>query len=204
MDGNTPWDNTPLAPAPMPLTPPPPAPPQMLPPQFHPGAPHAGTPQPKPGMSGGRIALLVGLGVSVLLVLLVAIGVWGISTSQNLVASSVPRAAQVGDCFAGRGESLEPVSCDAPHRFEVYSLIEFYPGAPYPSRFERLAGSPICQADLEAYTGQNFWTSDLDYSIPYPTEAEWLAGDLETVCVLHHENLEELTGSQAQFNGTSS
>lgn len=155
-------------------------------------------------MSTRRIVVLVVVSVFLLIALLVTAGVLMLTSSQSAVEAAVPRDAEVGQCYGEVDDGFAEVSCGTPHLFEVYSLIEFFPGEPYPNRFERLTGSQICQEDFEQYTGQNFWTSDLDYSIPFPTEAEWLAGDLITVCVLHDSEMSELTGSQSRFAGVAS
>ncbi len=147
-------------------------------------------------MSGTKIGFLVGGGLLVLIAILVAQVVLGWTSTNNAVNSNVPRTASVGECFATHTESFQPVSCSEPHHFEVYSLIEFSPGDPYPGALGRLAGSNICVDDFVAYTGKNYLLSDLDYSIPFPTETEWEAGDLVTVCALHHVALDELVGSQ--------
>ena len=166
------------------------------PPPPVPNAPAVGESAPKKRWTGGKIALLV-VGVSLLVVggflALVAVFIWG---SQEVVDQAVPRDALIGECFDRHDSSREPVPCDSPHTYEVYAYIEFYPGYPYPSGLERLGGSEVCIEEFEVYTGEDYWTSSLDYSIPYPTEEEWEAGDLVTVCALHHSELRPITGSR--------
>lgn len=151
--------------------------------------------------TGAIVALIVG-GLVLLLAVVIAFSGFALVVGQSAVEATVPRDALVGQCFNADTGLREPVSCDSPHHFEVYSLIEFFPGEPYPSRLGRLTGSTICQEDFETYTGENFWTSQLDYSIPYPTEEEWNDGDLETLCVLHHAEFDELHRSYADLART--
>ena len=194
----TPWSDVSVVQQSMLPPPPPPSAIHNMPPApaYQPAMPPQYAPPPKPGWGTGRILGVVGLGVVVLGVLIV-VGLFALlSFGQSSVNASVPTDAFIGDCFVRGVSTGEPVSCDERHHYEVYSYIEFFDDQ-YPSRLERLAGADICEEDFERYTGQNYWTSSLDYSIPYPTEEEWNAGDRETVCVLHDAEYHTIRGSKA-------
>jgi hypothetical protein len=154
-------------------------------------------PQPKKGMSSGKVAVLV-VGIVVFgIVALVIFSMVFASWSTSVIDDNVPLNAEIGSCY-GRFDDRLPVSCESLHHYEVFSLIEYPSDATYPGRLERLTGADICEQDFESYTGQSYWTSPLDYSIPLPTEDAWAAGVRTTVCVLHDADHQPISGSRRQ------
>ena len=154
---------------------------------FEPAAPPASAPaqfgaeRQRRGWSGLRIGLVV---TAVVVVCVAAVGVLYVQLTTSLVDDGVPESAEIGECF-GTSANQGAISCDGPHRFEVFSAI-IYDEAPYHDRITRALVHPICEEDFEIYTGQNFYTSAYDVAERYPSEESWDSGNRLTLCVLFH------------------
>jgi hypothetical protein len=125
--------------------------------------------------------------------LLVAAGTAWLLFAANSVNDNVPADAWIDECYKNDG-SNEPVDCDGPHHFEVYSA-GFYPDdMDYPNLLVRSLGVDLCEDDFEAYTGDNYFDprTDYDYTARYPSEEGWRQGQRYVLCVLTHTELSQL------------
>ncbi len=118
-----------------------------------------------------------------LLAIGVAFNVWSGSTASK----NVPADSELLACY-GRDGSKQPVPCSSTHYFEVYSAARYPADTPYPGAIARSAGLEICEEDFALHTGTSYYdlSSDLNYSLVFPSEDEWNAGDRLVLCVLHH------------------
>lgn len=174
-------------------TPPVPLPPFAAP-LSGPGSPGIGwpsPPEPPPPAKKSRspwvwillVAALLLLAAIGLIVIGVAFNVWSGSTATK----NVPADSELLACY-GRDESKQPVPCTGTHYFEVYSGVRYPADAPYPGAITRSAGLEICEEDFKLHTGVSYYnlSSDLNYSLVFPSEDEWNAGDRQVLCVLQH------------------
>jgi hypothetical protein len=107
----------------------------------------------------------------------------------------------VGDCFddpSETGETIDSVPvvpCDQPHHNETYDLFELS-GDEYPGdrQVDELA-SEGCLASFEAYVGERYEDSELEFSHVTPTEEAWDEGQREVICFVYLPTGEKLTGS---------
>jgi hypothetical protein len=107
----------------------------------------------------------------------------------------------VGDCFDDPSEtgdtidSVPVVPCDQPHDNETYDLFELS-GGEYPGdrQVEELA-SEGCLASFEAYVGERYEDSELEFSHVTPSEEAWDEGQREVICFVYLPTGEKLTGS---------
>ncbi|MCP4964360.1 MAG: hypothetical protein GY926_03910 [bacterium] len=104
-----------------------------------------------------------------------------------------------GDCFDDPDSevvsSLELIDCAEPHDNEVFSQI-FMPESTFPG--DTAIGDFAfdgCLAPFEAYVGESYEDSPLDYFYLGPTEDSWDLGDRGVLCVLYSADLSKLTGS---------
>ena len=113
-------------------------------------------------------------------------------------ATSVADIA-VGDCFDDPDETivseLEIIDCDQPHDNEVFANLQVeepdFPGEGVLSSF----AIDVCLAPFEAYVGESYADSPLDYWYLTPTAESWAAGDRAITCVLYNADLTKRTGS---------
>jgi hypothetical protein len=113
-------------------------------------------------------------------------------------ATSISDVA-VGDCFDDTGDEvvseLELIDCDEPHDNEVFANLQVeesvFPGDEVFGAF----AIDACLAPFEAYVGESYAESRLDYWFLTPTEESWAAGDRAVTCVLYAADLSKLTGS---------
>jgi len=136
----------------------------------------------------------------VILIILVGITLLGAAMmgfyafSQSQVTNSVPPLAEVGDCYAA-DESMEPVPCEGPHVYEVFSAVVYDYDTEYPGRLSRSLGNAVCTEDLERFTGVGYITGAWDYAEVYPSEDDWNAGNRVVVCALFKDFGIEVVGS---------
>ena len=106
----------------------------------------------------------------------------------------------VGDCFDDPSEfiveTLDVVDCDEPHDNEVYAklLLEqsAYPSDDVITQF----ALDVCLPPFEAYVGETYAESPLDFSYLAPTEDGWNnRGERSVTCFLYSADLSRLTGS---------
>jgi hypothetical protein len=118
---------------------------------------------------------------------------------------------QVGDCFdvrvfPGQGatdveeEAEVRVSCDDPHRNEVYlrteldiDLGEPYPGSP--DLAER--ADDLCLDAFEDFVGLDYVRSVWEIGYTMPTEATWGLPDRTVTCFVFHRDGDKVRGSAA-------
>lgn len=106
----------------------------------------------------------------------------------------------VGDCFNDPGSetvtNLEVVDCAVPHDNEVYAKVflaeTVWPGMDAVEEF----AVDACLTEFEAYVGQTYAESPLDYLFLSPTEEGFDQGDTTVLCVLYSADLAKLTGTQ--------
>ena len=106
---------------------------------------------------------------------------------------------EVGDCFddpdAELVSSLELVDCSEPHDNEVFAEVfmneSTFPGTGSLGEF----GFEACLPEFEAYVGETYAESSLDYTFLSPSEESWAEGDRNFVCFLYSADLSKLTGS---------
>ena len=160
------------------------------------------TPQEPPsrgeGWTIGKTLLLIFVLLCVLAVLVIFFVFRFLGSVGDTVSDNVPRSAEIGQCF-DNSQSQLPVSCDEPHHYEVMSRITL-PDGPYPSRIERLAGTEVCEASFEEYTGHDYDDSILVASAPFPPEDQWSSGVRGSVCVVHEIFFEELANGSLRAN----
>ena len=117
-------------------------------------------------------------------------------------ATSVADIA-VGDCFDDPGETviseLELIDCDQPHDNEVFANLQIeealFPGEEILDSF----AIDACLAPFEAYVGEQYADSSLDYWYLSPTEESWAGDDRAITCVLYSADLAKLTRSVRQM-----
>jgi len=109
---------------------------------------------------------------------------------------------EVGDCYGAVGDevgSVDTVSCDEPHVYEVFAVVNHSAGddADYPgeSALSTFADEE-CLAAFEGYVGAAFADSEFFYSFLSPTQESWENGDREIICQLQTQDASEITGSQ--------
>jgi len=107
----------------------------------------------------------------------------------------------LGDCvMTNEGtQTLDIVTCDAPHLGEVVGVLE-YPaaaGAPYPTNDEWYdVFTYDCETAFAEYTGAYpLGAHDYWYTGFGPTESSWATGDRQIICLLFHVENELLTHS---------
>jgi len=105
----------------------------------------------------------------------------------------------VGDCFDDPdGElvtSLEIVDCSQPHDNEVFAEVASDESAFPGNQALREFGFAACLPEFEAYVGETYAESPLDYSFLFPSEESWVEGDRTFVCYLYSPDLSKLTGT---------
>ena len=109
---------------------------------------------------------------------------------------------EIGDCEAGspaEGEVTETkvIDCAEPHGAEIYAA-SYLPDGEFPSAEEIATQADTdCYAKFESFVGANWEDSMYDYSWYYPTESSWADGDREILCLIYHNDGEQITGSLA-------
>lgn len=107
----------------------------------------------------------------------------------------------VGDCLLDPGEDtfeeVHGISCDDPHDFEIFGLASVA-GTSYPTDLDfDEAAFQYCLPSFEAYTGEEYDTSQLWIGYFVPDESAWSAGDRVMQCYLYFPE-QMLTGSRAR------
>ena len=138
--------------------------------------------------------------VALTTVILVGVGLAGVFLGDKLaepsataaslepaVASAPSSTHDVGDCVEWLAPSLQAVSCDDPHPYEVYAIpglgdaAEAYPGD------EALTGRTYeaCLAEFQPYVGLPNDSSIYDFSYVWPSELDWTEGERSGTCLVH-------------------
>lgn len=102
--------------------------------------------------------------------------------------------AAVGDCFEGAvNVSVESVGarvpCDAPHQLEVFARFDAPVGTDgEPGRYDEhdmeYFADDGCHLAFEYYVGEDYETSDFDYTPVVPTQIDWRAGGRTVHCLI--------------------
>ena len=105
----------------------------------------------------------------------------------------------VGACFDDPDTAivteLELVDCFEPHDNEIFAELfmteTVFPGDDVVAKF----AFDACLPEFEAYVGQTYADSSLDYFYFGPTQQSWGDGDRGVQCVLYSADFTKLTGS---------
>jgi Septum formation len=177
-------------PAPDPFPPPPgayPPPPQGAYPPPPPPLPYGEV--PSLGYNGAppkktRWGLIIGLGVGVFALLLVAAGIlFYINIRGTVTATDV----KVGDCLKEipgdtRVLTVDTVGCDQPHAGEVFAVLLMpegdFPGQPAIESYQNK-----CEGKLATYAPNSVTDSSVQLYVLYPTAETWSQGDRAVTCV---------------------
>ncbi|MEX2563008.1 MAG: septum formation family protein [Nitriliruptoraceae bacterium] len=109
----------------------------------------------------------------------------------------------VGECFndtpellAGEGAAnIDIIDCDEPRDNEVFYVAEF-PGNEFNLDAIQQFAADTCLDEFDAFVGEPYASSVLDFGILYPTAETWeQADDRQVVCVIYRMDLEQVTGS---------
>lgn len=182
-------------------TPPPPLPPR--PATAMPAPPSATTPRyvpppPKPRRSGSRKVLIAAVLACVAVGVVVVYLGFGrlMQVATEMVDTTVPHTADVGECYQTGSATMSPVSCSQAHHFEVISVHFYSLDAARPGAFERLGGAGICDAAFLEWTGIDWLDTDRSAMIAVPTEDAWARGERRAVCALHRDDFEAMFSTQ--------
>jgi hypothetical protein len=136
------------------------------------------------------------------IVVVVAALALGVAGCGGGAAAAVDELAP-GDCFddpavADAIIEIDLVDCGVPHDNEVFARLAVeqtvYPGDDVISSF----ALDSCLGPFEAYVGESYRDSPLDYTFLAPTEESWnTVGNRVVTCILYSADLAELTGSMA-------
>ena len=179
--------------------------------------PYTGPPAPSSSSGGAKVLIVIGgvvVGVIVLsIIAIAAITFLGESEPERDETGAITEEGDLGvfglrpgDCFDDppgiitedtEVESVDAIPCDQPHDNEVFHVFEL-PSGPFPGDATlNEEAAEVCIPEFEAYTGQDYFESDLDIFPITPTEQTWELGDERTVvCALYDLDLNKLTGSQ--------
>jgi hypothetical protein len=184
------------------LPPPPPYNGDMLPPPPPPGAE---IPQPRSTNWFARFGVRIALG----LLIFGGFSAWNAFNAADrddtgAIVDEGDVAANelvVGDCLLDPGEDafeeVHGISCDDPHDFEIFGLASVA-GSSYPTDLEfDEAAFQYCLPAFEAYTGEEYDTSQLWIGYFVPDESAWSAGDRIMQCYLYLPE-QTLTNSRAR------
>ncbi len=138
----------------------------------------------------GVVSRTLGFGLALVLA---ATGCGGGGTSVDDI--------KAGDCFDDPGTTfiseLELIECGNPHDNEVFSEVflseTVFPGEDTVAEF----AFDACFDQFEAYVGESYLDSPLDYFYMGPTQESWDSGDRGVLCVLYAADLTKLNGSAA-------
>lgn len=182
--------------------PPPPPGGDMLPPP-----PPSGEEMPQPRRS--RWLSSIGVRIALGLLIFGGFSAWNAFTSADRDDSGAivdegdvaANELMVGDCLLDPGEDVfeevRGVSCDDPHDFEIFRLATVA-GSAYPTDLDfDEAAFQHCLPSFEAYTGEQYDTSELWIGYFVPDERAWSAGDRIMQCYLYLPE-QQLTGSRAR------
>lgn len=108
---------------------------------------------------------------------------------------------EIGGDEPDRPEDAVPISCDQPHRSELFAR-ESLEGEEYPGREVILAAADeLCRGrGFTAYVGLPYEQSVLWQTSIYPTEQTWAVGSRAITCFVHGPSPTETT--VGSFEGT--
>jgi hypothetical protein len=171
--------------------------------------PPEGLPPSGPPPRRGILATLWrfrGLAVVIGIAVFIAISVLDTSKSVDRL--------EPGDCFdeptALVFNEVDPVSCDEPHDYEVFALIEVTPATSsgivpdlgldvYPGDQAVYEGGALgCLDRFEDYVGSIWEESQIWLNVFTPTQEGWEDGDRTGICVLYQgseQSVDKTTGS---------
>jgi Septum formation/Domain of unknown function (DUF4190) len=141
--------------------------------------------QSKAGKADGRGLAITGLAISGLWAVAFAVLlVLGITSPDRTVNAT---EVKVGDCFtdvpsSSRVASLNKVSCDQPHRGEVYALLTM-PDGPYPGQTAMDTYKYRCEPELASYSPMAVKDPAIGTFVLYPSPETWDHGDRAVACI---------------------
>lgn len=131
------------------------------------------------------------------------------STTSTTATSSGTQSVfdlNVGECYlqlpdADEIETVEAISCDAPHGIEIYELFDIdLPEFDADAVGDQAAEG--CLAAFEPYAGISYEESWYDFDGLLPTAGSWAQGDREVVCFLFPYG-DDITESVGSARGTA-
>jgi Septum formation len=141
--------------------------------------------QSKGAKTGGRGLAVTGLVISALWAVGFAVLiVLGITSPDRTISAT---AVKVGDCFtdvptSSRVASLNKVSCDQPHRGEVYAVLTM-PDGPYPGQTAMDEYKYKCEPELATYSPMAVTNPAIGTYVLYPSPETWDKGDRAVACI---------------------
>lgn len=169
---------------------------------YPPGPPSHGYPPPPPqpySTSQGQFSVpqktspglkWVLLGVVVLVAVVVAAGaVFYLARDRGATQASQVRA---GDCLAEIPDSsrvlyVKTVSCDQPHRGEVFAVLPL-PDGDFPGDAAVMKYADKCGPALADYAPGASAQADVQLFVLYPTADSWQRGDRTVTCIATSKN----------------
>jgi hypothetical protein len=148
-------------------------------------------------------ALLVGVGI----IAIIAIGAFVLRDKLAGNAGDL----QVGDCFdppttaATVVKDVQHRPCTDAHLAEVFFVGDYdVATSTYPTDddFDTFVADRCVDA-FQAYVGQAYGDSDLDFAPYWPTEDGWGRGDREVTCFAYRLDGATITGSVKQASGSA-
>ncbi len=148
-------------------------------------------------------------------------GTEGVGTTTAVTAAPAPPATapaaegvavgwaelSVGDCFDAVDDpdaadlAVWRVDCAAPHRYEVYDVVELDVEVPVGGGYPggdviRSRAEELCVERFEAFIGVRWTVSELDVEVWWPSENSWGRGDSSAICAVMELSGEPMTGTQ--------
>jgi hypothetical protein len=138
----------------------------------------------KDGKQGGRNLAVIGLLLSAVWALIAGFAIFNAVTGRHTVDAT---DVAMGDCFteipdSSRVYSLNKVSCDKPHKGEVYAVLTM-PGGDYPGQSAIDEFKHKCGPELESYAPAAMEDPSIGVYVLYPTPETWVTGDHVVTCI---------------------
>jgi hypothetical protein len=138
----------------------------------------------KDGKQGGRGMAQAGLILSGVWAVIIAFAIFNAVTGRHTVDAT---DVAVGDCFteipnSSRVYSLNKVTCDQPHKGEVYAVLTM-PDGDYPGQATIDEFKHKCGPALQSYSSTAMEDPAIGMYVLYPTPETWVAGDRIVTCI---------------------
>jgi hypothetical protein len=136
-------------------------------------------------LRSGRGMAIAGLVLSGVWVLLLVVGIaFYLAMDKDTVQAT---DVTTGDCLAEipgttTVSSIKVVTCDTPHKGEVYSVITV-PGEDFPGHSVIATFQDRCEPALAAFAPDAMTDPEVGLYVLYPTEDSWRQGDRTVTCI---------------------
>jgi len=150
----------------------------------------------KDGRQSGRGMAIAGLVLSGVWIVVIGIAIALVALSDTDIVTA--DRLQVGTCLTAipqdgaRVVTVDTVTCDKPHRGEVFGAINL-PDGEFPGQSAIEKYQERCAPALTAYAPDAAADHTIGLYVLYPTPETWKTGDREVTCIATSET--ELTGS---------